>query len=1127
MKKSDATFLSVVLVIALGLYFGLAQVSVPFKWRLIIGLSALCLGFLVWLVIKLLSMRRSAKIEKGLAAQQQAGPGAAPSSATAQAEMEDQFNRYLAALKESPTGKGALGDLPWYLIIGAPGSGKTTALQESGLAFSSMGHGLRSIKGIGGTRNCDWWFADNAILLDTAGRYTTQPEDHGEWLSFLDLVRDARGRRALNGIIVVVAISDLIKGDPAQISATVRPIRERIIEVSTRLRLVMPVYVVFTKADLVGGFKDFFAGFSRAQRDQVWGCTLEPGAAKGRPAREVYAERIAPLIQTLQARRVSAIASGTRSPAQLAKLTLMPGNFSALQKWLGEFVGELFAPLPIKDQPLFRGFYFTSGIQVPRPGEKGEVQSGAVPAGAGAPQAAASDAKSKDMSIFFMPGSDAPPPASEAGDSRRGLFLKDLFARVVIPDRHLAAIPAALIRRARLLRFLAVYGSIACGLLLAIWLTGRHLADQDLIARGTAAAQALVADQAGKGGDATAAVESAREVLTAARELGGGAGRAVAEKLDPLYGARIGRAFVQPAAQAIASELDKLRRAEVKDTTTYDRIFDLFRSYQMLTGQVPPDGPLLERTLIEDGRWFAASPGQPTDEVVRAGRRHLAYIAGAGAEAKGWQARLDPQLVERVEGSLGGALWIQQSFADTVSSLQSGTPLGRDQVVSGINRELIEAEIAVPSLFTPDGWEGTYQPAIAEKAAALRQRYAGIRIDRTVDEIRARLRSLYGREYNARWMRFLSGLKPVPFKDLAEASSRLRALSGEDSPYRTVGRRFSELSRVDLRDPEVRISLPTDPKWLDDGLAALVEFQAQLDRFLQSSPAGSRAKDLARLGELCAAADKTRSAFEKAASTLDGETARTAGATCLGNILDAVHRALAAELGQEQDRAWGAEVSAPFLDQLAGRFPFDPASATDCALGPFAKLFNPKSGALWVRVDTVEKLRGLRWTGRELLPTALEYQRLVVPAQKIRDAMFAGGTEDPSQALTLTLVQREGVKDMSVAVGKQSFTLYDRPNRRYRYEWKSADGGGSKISLNLASGQWITKDFQTPGWGLLRMLRDAQSQPRAEGGIALTWVFQHAGREYRAGGVLEESSLIDLTGVDFFKTLAIPARVTP
>ena len=65
------------------------------------------------------------------------------------------------------------------MFIGSPGAGKTTALLNAGLKFplEDSGKGATGIRGVGGTRNCDWWFTDEAVLIDTAGRYTTQDSD--------------------------------------------------------------------------------------------------------------------------------------------------------------------------------------------------------------------------------------------------------------------------------------------------------------------------------------------------------------------------------------------------------------------------------------------------------------------------------------------------------------------------------------------------------------------------------------------------------------------------------------------------------------------------------------------------------------------------------------------------------------------------------------------------------------------------------------------------------------------------------------------------------------------------------------------------------------------------------------
>jgi type VI secretion system protein ImpL len=84
---------------------------------------------------------------------------------------------FLAARRQSLNGR-FLYELPWYVIIGAPGSGKTTALRNAGLKFPLADQmGEQAVRGVGGTRNCDWWFTDQAVLIDTAGRFTTQDSD--------------------------------------------------------------------------------------------------------------------------------------------------------------------------------------------------------------------------------------------------------------------------------------------------------------------------------------------------------------------------------------------------------------------------------------------------------------------------------------------------------------------------------------------------------------------------------------------------------------------------------------------------------------------------------------------------------------------------------------------------------------------------------------------------------------------------------------------------------------------------------------------------------------------------------------------------------------------------------------
>ena len=138
----------------------------------------------------------------------------------------------------------------------------------------------RRCSGVGGTRNCDWWFTDEAVLIDTAGRYTTQDSDAAvdanAWLGFLKLLKKQRPRQPLNGVLVAISLSDLAAQPEAERFSHARAMRKRVRELTTSWACACPVYVLFTKADLIAGFVEFFDNLGKEEREQVWGMTFGP-----------------------------------------------------------------------------------------------------------------------------------------------------------------------------------------------------------------------------------------------------------------------------------------------------------------------------------------------------------------------------------------------------------------------------------------------------------------------------------------------------------------------------------------------------------------------------------------------------------------------------------------------------------------------------------------------------------------------------------------------------------------------------------------------------------------------------------------------------------------------------------
>ena len=264
-------------IVSVGPYQPLASTTVR--------VAVMAVFVIVWLVWLIIAQRRAIRANRTVRRRDRRCPEKPPPSAgeEAVAAVGAKFREVMGELKRRKLGgRRFLRELPWYVIVGPPATGKTTALRQSGLNFPIDLND--DLSGVGGTRNCDWFFSEHAVLIDTAGRYTEQESapdaDAAEWLGFLDLLKKHRGRRALNGVIVALAVDALWDGDEA-IRAHARRIRRRLAEINERLEIRLPVYLMLTKADLIRGFEPFFGNLTTAAREQVWGTTFP---ADRRPA---------------------------------------------------------------------------------------------------------------------------------------------------------------------------------------------------------------------------------------------------------------------------------------------------------------------------------------------------------------------------------------------------------------------------------------------------------------------------------------------------------------------------------------------------------------------------------------------------------------------------------------------------------------------------------------------------------------------------------------------------------------------------------------------------------------------------------------------------------------------------
>lgn len=395
--------------------FGADNATLSTTVRLLLMLSVL----LIWLLAQLFSMWWSHRKNKTMLAdieEDQVDQDAARADDEV-AALNKRFSEGMAILRrakfETSKGKVALYQLPWYIIIGPPGSGKTTALANSGLEFPlADSHGKNALGGVGGTRNCDWWFTNEAVMIDTAGRYTTQDShktvDSSAWQGFLNLLKKHRPRRPINGALIAISVQDLLTQQPAQRSHNAKLIRERIDELQKSFGVKFPIYVMITKCDLVAGFTEFFANLTQPERQQIWGTTFDIQSTQ--QLNNLPAE-LDQLIGRLNDRVLWRV-QNERDPAKRSLIQAFPQQVENLKPLLVEFMSEAFAANRFSEQPLLRGVYFCSGTQEGTP----------------------IDRMMAAVSSNFGLNRDALRNQSGSGKS---FFINRLFRDVVIPEEEL------------------------------------------------------------------------------------------------------------------------------------------------------------------------------------------------------------------------------------------------------------------------------------------------------------------------------------------------------------------------------------------------------------------------------------------------------------------------------------------------------------------------------------------------------------------------------------------------------------------------------------------------------------------------------------------------------------------
>ncbi|MBA3683665.1 MAG: hypothetical protein H0W72_00230 [Planctomycetes bacterium] len=1043
--------------------------------------------------------------------------------------IEHQWREAMAALEARNLTAATLAQ-PWYLALGPTGVGKTSLIQDGGVGFASLSGGRPGGSDPKPTATFEWWRNEDALVIDTAGRFVSEPKAMPEWLTLLRLIRSARRQQPLNGVIACVGIGDLLKKGEAAIAAEAQALRDRLDELTAELGVVLPVYVVFTKCDQLGGFKNFFADINREDKDQVWGYTLP--WAPGRPfdAAVTCPDEARRLATALQCRRLAALGRCADDDAQ-RKLFQFPIQFNAAQKWTQDFLATLLKPNHLRESSAARGVYFTSCFHPP-PGSPHPT----TPSGGNSTRAplASKLPVAIDASVFITgSGLTSTAAVNTRADARIGFFLRNLMARVVIGDRALARPTRRAQAAAKHLRFACLVVVPLLGAMTIVAIVASAVRSMALIEGTRNPAHEVITVERANPNDAP-------QNLAALDKLGEQLGRLVRgdhHRLGPvvdgvgtLYFRRLRLVLLDACAEQVRADLQRLETGAEGGDGAHNRLFELYRAYQMLGGKVASSAPVLERALYEQRRWFRAVDvgGKPTDfqtEVLA--KRQLPLLADLlGAH---WNLPCDEQLIERVNRLLGETIWIRQGYDDAMRSVQGQFPTMRaTALISGADSAVLTAGHEFPQAFTQAGWDDAVESALGEKSEALARTLADLGIRKGRDEINRRLAELFAADHDRHWLSLIASSRAAGLHDFRDVPDHILRLTSADSPYRSFIK--AAWKGLSLRTSGAQLfAFGESTDWVDPCLQAVAELRKDAQKFLAATEAGRRATDPKHLKELAERFNAASARIGDAIGGIQPAEKRAAVHQGLNSVLHSLFAPLDRELGLEQQAVWVDRVHRPFTAQHAGSFPFDSQAVREVALGDFAKMFNPVSGWVWSSIRPIEDLRAVQVIGRPALTLSTAYEAALKRAKDIRDLFFAGNSETVHAPFAVVLMQREGVEDLNLSFGAQSLGLWDRPDARFQTALKQNDAPSAKVSIRVVTDQWKTREYAKQDWALLRLLRDGDAKVQANGSYLFTWPFEGkaAGSnvEFKACLMLEPGGLDRAIVGDLFSGFVVPDRI--
>ncbi len=283
---------------------------------------------------------------------------------------------------------------PWYIILGTPGSGKTSLMR--GLSIrevtdNQVGEGFFEYS------PCNFWIFDSGIIMDISGKLEKHENKTVLRNYIFKMFKRYRPRRPLDGVIITLSYQDLESHSQKDLLNSIKYkgdiIFEQLESLLNYTKMKLPVYILVTKCDKMEGFNEFVNLIPSRFKQSIFGWSINQSGYKYAFSKNWVNDAFKKINAQLASLEIG-MAVNQHSVTTNEKIFQLSRNIDSLKYPLQIFANRVFRSSQESHlyTPFFRGIYFCGSV-------------------------------TEEMHEF---------------DTTEKLFVKDLFEKKIFKEAHLA-----------------------------------------------------------------------------------------------------------------------------------------------------------------------------------------------------------------------------------------------------------------------------------------------------------------------------------------------------------------------------------------------------------------------------------------------------------------------------------------------------------------------------------------------------------------------------------------------------------------------------------------------------------------------------------------------------------------